>query len=345
MAGIRQLAQFAHAQGLQAVAPLQPRIVGEDLFQELEVLLQVAAEVVRMPPEVEKPVVESGVAHRVPDACQAQPVERRQARRPGAQEAAGREVEGAASQALVQLVGVVAGEVDVGVQQAQRPVQAAVVGILAGAIYPAGLVAPVAADAEPGEDGEIVGVPLVAREDQAAQVDAPASGQRDGGLQIRGELVGRLSRFLAVVVRKGVRGDFLVLAAADQFDQFGCEVIGRIEVRSALDVAVWRELGVAVSGERGGEVLVQLVAVPAEQEADRRPGRVDAVVAEEFQHRRDGLPHAVEVFPVLLDAAPVAHSPVEFEVEGNGENAMVGFHALLLCGGAGRREVPLRSQR
>ena len=117
-----------------------------------------------------------------------------------------------------------------------------------------------------------------------------------------------------------MRADLLPGATKDLFDRVRREVVEIVIAPPAfVDVAIGRKLLVLIIGQDAGQLLSQLSDVLEEQKPERGPGGVDVVGLEQVENAANGIAFAAQVRSVVLEAAAVAHAPIQLQIQRDSE--------------------------
>src|SRR5581483_11351516 len=320
----RGLGGFGHRQRAQPVAIAARALLAQDRLEPGQVGVGVDAEVVRVPPQVIERAPLRRAAHAGDHARKAPLVEQPRPQR-RAQEAAGGDVAQPARLAhALPRDHVGARERHERVGQPRQPLVRPLRRERARPIHPAARVSAVAGEAGVEDRARVVGVELVARQHQRAQLHAAQRRRAHRRVEVGAKLRARLARLEAVVVRERVRRQLLARRLADALDQRR-GVVQRIGPLVGADrLAVRRQPRVGVARLLVGVERAQLVAVAREQHADGGPGRRHVPAREQLEQPRDRRARAQQVRAVAAARGlEVAHAPVQLEVERDDQSAGV----------------------
>src|SRR6185312_5723013 len=72
-------------------------------------------------------------------------------------------------------------------------------------------------------------------------------------------------------------------------------------------------------GQDARQVLSQLRNVLEKQEPERGPGRVNAIGLKQVENAANGIAFATQVRSVVLEAAAIAHAPIQLQIQRDSE--------------------------
>ena len=165
----RALRRLRHGEALHAVRVAQTSKPPEDLADGAEILRQVHAEIMGMPPEMVDLAPRGGVVEIGLDAAQPERLQVSERDRVWSQEAAARDVDQPARAIGVDTPRVAPAERAVRVRQAHATAENGLVLLGAWAVGPVAQIAAVGEQAEEAAHPDVAGTRLVAREDDAAE--------------------------------------------------------------------------------------------------------------------------------------------------------------------------------
>src|SRR5215471_11572947 len=198
------------------IALLQHVEAIQNVTQKRQVLLQVDAEIVRVPPQMKQFSMPGRRFHRRVDAPQAQPFQHSAlSHRP--QKTARRDVDHAVDDGRLMLMG--SADRQITVEQARRTDEMRLFCLAAGSMEPSALVSPKSPQAEFATDWQMRRSNLVAWKGDACERNAERVGGGSRSLEIRAKSRDVASLFQAIKMRKGMRPDLLALAIQDLPDQ------------------------------------------------------------------------------------------------------------------------------
>src|SRR5919197_1788313 len=255
------------------------------------------------------------------------------------QKTAGRDVDQAVDDCRLMLRG--AADRQVTVKQSRRAHEMRLLGLAAGSMEPSTLVSAESPQAEFATDRQVSRSNLVARKDDACELDTERPGGGPRGFEIGAKGLDVASLFQAIEMRNGVRPDLLAREIQDSPDQRQPVVVRvALLVYPDLDeVMVGGHSRIAVTrlarGKRGEQRLVGR----KKQQTHRRPRAGDVALGEKLEQRGNDLADPENVGAVIRNCALVTNAPQQLEIQRNDQRA------ILHCASPRRREATLGRHR